>query len=78
MTTDEFIALAESISGQDLGALFETWLFTAGKPAMSTEAAAAAAAAARTGTLRDVRHAPAVVRSQVERYGKDSSAATAH
>ena len=47
VTTDEFIALAESISGQDLGALFDTWLFTAGKP----EAAAAAAPAARAAAV---------------------------
>ena len=70
VTTDEFIALAESISGEDLGALFDTWLFTPGKP----EAAAAAAPAARAAAV-DARHAPPVVRSQIERYGKDSSAA---
>ena len=29
----EFIALAERISGQDLGDFFQTWLFTAEKPA---------------------------------------------
>ena len=32
VTTPQFIRLAERISGQDLGALFETWLFTAAKP----------------------------------------------
>lgn len=31
-TTEEFIALAEEVSGRQLDALFETWLFTAGKP----------------------------------------------
>jgi aminopeptidase N len=31
-TTEEFISLAEEISGRQLDALFETWLFTAGKP----------------------------------------------
>ena len=31
-TTPEFIALAERISGQDLGAFFQTWLYTKGKP----------------------------------------------
>lgn len=31
--TAQFIALAEQISGQQLGDLFTTWLFTAGKPA---------------------------------------------
>ncbi len=33
MTTEEFIALAERISGKDLGALFTAWLYTASKPA---------------------------------------------
>jgi hypothetical protein len=32
VTTDGFIDLAEDISGQDLDPLFETWLFTPGKP----------------------------------------------
>jgi hypothetical protein len=32
VTTQQFVDLAERISGQDLGALFETWLFTPGKP----------------------------------------------
>ena len=32
VTMPQFIRLAERISGQDLGALFETWLFTATKP----------------------------------------------
>jgi Peptidase family M1 domain/Peptidase M1 N-terminal domain/Immune inhibitor A peptidase M6 len=32
-TTPEFIALAEQLSGQDLGAFFDEWLFTASKPA---------------------------------------------
>ncbi|MBT0768342.1 M1 family metallopeptidase [Kineosporia sp. J2-2] len=34
-TTDDFIALAEKISGQDLTQLFTTWLFTAGRPDLS-------------------------------------------
>jgi aminopeptidase N len=33
-TTDEFIALAERESGQDLGAFFTAWLYTKGKPAL--------------------------------------------
>jgi hypothetical protein len=32
VATPQFIRLAERISGQDLGAWFETWLFTAAKP----------------------------------------------
>ncbi|MFE3450997.1 M1 family metallopeptidase [Nonomuraea sp. NPDC059194] len=41
--TAEFIALAERISGKQLDALFNTWLFTPGKPATSPTGAAAAA-----------------------------------
>jgi len=32
VTTDQFIALSEEVSGQDLDDLFQTWLFTPGKP----------------------------------------------
>ena len=32
VTTAEFIALAEQQSGMDLGAFFQTWLYTSGKP----------------------------------------------
>ena len=32
VTTPQFIRLAERISGQDLGAFFQAWLFTAAKP----------------------------------------------
>ena len=41
-STAEFIKLAERISGQDLGALFDTWLFTAGKPDVPAPVAATA------------------------------------
>ena len=34
-TTEQFIALAERISGQQLDELFDAWLFTAGKPAIA-------------------------------------------
>ena len=33
VTTSQFTALAERISGRDLDALFTTWLYTDGKPA---------------------------------------------
>jgi len=33
-TTSEFIALAEMVSGMDLGDLFQAWLFTPAKPAL--------------------------------------------
>jgi aminopeptidase N len=43
-TTGQFIALAERVSGEQLDQLFETWLFTATKPALP--------AATATGKLR--------------------------
>jgi aminopeptidase N len=48
-TSGQFNALAERISGQQLDALFDAWLFTAGKPTFGvTTAVAAAATPART------------------------------
>ena len=38
VTTQQFIDLAERISGQHLGELFQTWLYTAGKPALDDTA----------------------------------------
>ena len=40
VTTDEFIALAERVSGQQLDELFDVWLFTPEKPAVLDAAAA--------------------------------------
>ena len=45
-TTGQFVALAERISGQQLDALFDAWLFTAGKPTFGAPAATTAATAA--------------------------------
>ena len=44
-TTAQFVALAERISGEQLDALFDAWLFTAGKPALTTATMARAPAA---------------------------------
>ena len=33
-TTKEFTALAERISGEDLDAFFQTWIYSAGKPTL--------------------------------------------
>ncbi|GAA3378367.1 M1 family metallopeptidase [Streptomyces sannanensis] len=41
----DFIAYAEKVSGKDLGALFDTWLFTPSKPAAPAEAGISATAA---------------------------------
>ena len=38
-TVPEFIALAERLSGEDLDAFFEEWLFSAAKPASLPAAA---------------------------------------
>jgi aminopeptidase N len=44
-TTPEFIALAERLSGQQLDALFRTWLFTPSKPAAPSSSEVAALSA---------------------------------
>ncbi len=44
-TIEEFIALAKRISGKNLDALFQTWLFTKGKPAVSSSTGVKASAA---------------------------------
>ncbi|MEU5691500.1 M1 family metallopeptidase [Actinosynnema sp. NPDC020468] len=41
---EEFIALAQQVSGKDLKQLFQTWLFTKGKPATAPGAVAGVAA----------------------------------
>jgi aminopeptidase N len=41
-TIEQFIALAEKISGKPLQSLFDTWLFTAGKPAVGPTGASVA------------------------------------
>jgi Peptidase family M1 domain/Peptidase M1 N-terminal domain len=64
-STEQFIALAESLSGQDLAALFNTWLYTPSKPVLS------AAALPRSAARVDLRDAPAAVRSLVLRYDRN-------
>ena len=61
VSTDEFIALAESISGVELDDLFDTWLFTAGKPSSIPPTLDSSA-------LRD---APEAARNLVDRYQTD-------
>ncbi|HEX5691913.1 MAG TPA: M1 family aminopeptidase, partial [Roseiflexaceae bacterium] len=48
VTIPQFIRLAERISGKDLDALFDAWLFTTAKPELSAAAQARAANAAAT------------------------------
>ncbi len=61
VTTDEFTALAERISGQRLDALFQEWLFTPAKPAAPAARAAVAAAI------------PPVLLAQGQRFGLDKN-----
>jgi aminopeptidase N len=42
-TIEQFQALAEKLSGKDLDSVFQTWLFTPGKPAVGTASGAAKA-----------------------------------
>jgi aminopeptidase N len=49
-TTEEFIAFAEQVSGQQLDELFTTWLFTPGKPSLAGSADSAAALSTQAGT----------------------------
>ena len=48
VTTAEFVQLAEAISHQQLDDLFQTWLFTPGRPEVATATATAAAGSAET------------------------------
>jgi aminopeptidase N len=51
-TTPEFIALAEEISGQQLDALFNVWLFTGAKPVLAATGRGAATQQKRAGANR--------------------------
>jgi aminopeptidase N len=78
-TTDQFIALSNAISGKNLSAVFNTWLFTKGKPAAPPipqvtgsfvpRSVAAAAAVARARAQRpprswnEIKAADALVRA---------------
>jgi hypothetical protein len=79
VTTSQFIRLAEKVSGEQLDDLFEAWLFTGAKPGFPPPpppppdpARTPVSQGLSGGSLAiDLRHAPAVVRSQLERYGGD-------
>jgi aminopeptidase N len=70
-TTAQFVALAERISGQQLDALFDAWLFTPGKPTYGAPAAATATAAATASAART----PPAAASLLERLSKGASEA---
>ena len=64
VTTDDFIALAEQISGEDLDDLFDAWLFGTDRPDVD----AAALRSADNGKGKD--NAPKQVRAMLERFGQ--------
>jgi len=66
VTTDQFIAMAERLSGQELDDLFHTWLFTAQKPTRTLIPDAAV-------SLGDV---PAIARAEMERHDQEELLAT--
>ncbi len=61
VVTSQFIDLAESISGQHLDALFDTWLYTPAKPAIVTPTVTARVAASSAPTI------PAAAQSERQR-----------
>ena len=61
-STREFIRLSEKISGKDLGDLFDTWLFTPGKPELP-----GATSSHRAGAAVDMRDAPLAAQSLMQR-----------
>ena len=66
VTIEQFIRLAERVSHQDLDDLFETWLFTPGRPELPSSTAASAGTA-RAQSLAGSRTAPPVARAQLGR-----------
>jgi aminopeptidase N len=67
VTTDDFVALAEEVSGQQLDDLFQTWLFTPQKPASLGAAPIAALSAARTSTAAAAPEVPAGLVDELRR-----------
>ncbi len=65
-TTPEFIALAERVAGRELDEVFDTWLFTAGKPAFS-EPQAGAAPQAQQRSLRAGKSFRGTVQDRLKR-----------
>ena len=62
MKTSQFIALAERVSGKDLDQLFDTWLFTPGKPEVATAMASRLTALPEMDAQRRVAAWPALRR----------------
>jgi aminopeptidase N len=69
-TTPEFIALAERVSGRQLDALFDTWLFSPGKPTTLGQASAAAAAVAAPTTETTTASASKKLVERMRQLGK--------
>ena len=66
VTTEQFIALAEQVSGQQLDDLFDTWLFTAAKPDLAAAAVGDAAATSSTTAASDAMSWVTIVRDRLE------------
>ena len=70
-TTAQFIRLAEGISGEQLDALFDLWLFTAGKPALdAVTATGTTARRSATAAAGAVDRTPPAAASLLERRSK--------
>jgi aminopeptidase N len=61
-TTEQFIAFAEKISGQQLDQLFKDWLYTPGRPVLAGEGASGSRLQAPSA------HVPAAAASELTRY----------
>jgi len=66
VTTDEFIALAEHVSHQQLDELFDTWLFSTTRPELNTAALKAQRSIPKGKSKDHVREA---ARPMLERFG---------
>ena len=69
VTTPEFTALAERVSGQDLDAFFATWLFTPAKPSGSSRQVREREPGREPGSTRS---APSARRGSAERRARPS------
>ena len=73
----EFIALAEKVSGKPLHELFQTWLYTAGKPSVGPNGAAPAAFTARAASVKPKSYDQIQANHRVPRRGTPALSSTA-
>ncbi|MFB6888234.1 M1 family metallopeptidase [Kitasatospora sp. NPDC056327] len=77
-TIPQFQAYAERISGKPLGGLFNTWLFTVGKPSVGSAGAAPAVAGLAPGAGSQGAGAPGVVQPEPKSWKKIQETNTVH